>query len=150
MNNLYLSLTMILMIGLVGRNLPDTQATTNSPNEAFTQAAETVVTELTKVASLASVAPIEPTDTATSIYSNPPFPTNTPTFTPTNNPVPCNLVSFVSDLTYLHNTLVVPNQTFIKIWRIRNMRSCSWNSNYMPIFDQGDGLGVTAGNTQAL
>jgi len=141
---------MILLILLVGCNLPVAQATTSSPSEAFTQAAETVAAELTQVSSLASATPIEPTYTATSINSNTPSPSNTPAFTPTNTPVPCNLASFVSDVTYPDNTHVVPNQTFVKTWRIRNIGSCSWNSNYQLIFDHGAGLGITSGYTQPL
>jgi len=150
MKNLYFGLTMILLFLLVGCNLPDAQATTSSPSEAFTQAAETVVAELTQVSALASATPFEPTDTATSIYTSTPSPSNTPAFTPTNTPVPFKMASFVSDETYPDNTHVAPNQTFAKAWRIRNTGSCSWNSNYQLIFDHGNRLGVTSGYTQPL
>jgi len=150
MKNLYFGLTMILLFLLVGCNLPGAQATTSSPSEAFTQAAVTVVAELTQVSALASATPFEPTDTATSIYTSTPSPSNTPAFTPTNTPVPFKMASFVSDETYPDNTHVAPNQTFAKAWRIRNTGSCSWNSNYQLIFDHGNRLGVTSGYTQPL
>ena len=150
MKNLYFGLTMILLFLLVGCNLPDAQATTSSPSEAFTQAAVTVVAELTQVSALASATPFEPTDTATSIYTSTPSPSNTPAFTTTNTPVPFKMASFVSDETYPDNTHVAPNQAFVKTWRVRNIGSCSWNSSYLLIFDHGDGLGVTSGYTQPL
>jgi hypothetical protein len=150
MKILYIGLTMILIIVLVGCNLPGAQYTATPPSEAFTKAAETVAAELTQVSSLASATPIQPTDTVTSIYTSTPSPSNTPAFTPTNTPIPCNLASFVSDVTYPDFTHVAPNQTFVKTWRLRNIGSCSWNSNYLLIFDHGDGLGVTSGYTQQL
>jgi Ig-like domain from next to BRCA1 gene len=150
MRKLYLYLIMILLIALVGCNLPGAQLTPTSPGQAFTQAAETVEAELTQVSSQASPTPMVPTDTATPINTNTAVPTNTPAFTPTNTPIPCNLASFVTDVTYPDNTHVAPGQTFTKTWRIRNIGSCSWNSSYLLIFDHGDGIGVTSGYTQQL
>lgn len=141
---------------LVGCNLPGGQLSPNSPNAAFTQAAETVAAELTQVSSQSSPTPVEPTATATPNPTNSPYPTATPYFTPTkaatatNTPIPCNLASFVTDVTYPDNTQVAPNGTFTKTWRIRNVGSCSWTSNYMLIFDHGDGMGVTTGYAQPL
>ncbi len=143
-------LIMILLVVLVGCNLPSAQSTPSSPGEAFTQAAETVAAELTRVSSLASPTPMIPADTATPINTNTPVPTNTPAFTPTNTPIPCNLASFVTDVTYPDNTHVAPNQAIVKTWRLRNVGSCSWNSSYLLIFDRGDGIGVSSGYTQQL
>jgi hypothetical protein len=53
-------------------------------------------------------------------------------------------------VTYPDNTQVASSQAFAKTWRIRNIGSCSWNSNYLLIFDHGDGMGVTSGYTQQL
>lgn len=150
MRKLYFVLTLILIIVMVGCNLPRAQSTPTSPSEAFTQVAETVAAELTQVSTLASPTPNEPTGTATPIYTNTLIPTVTPAFTPSITPIPCNLASFVTDVTYPDNTQVAPNQAFVKTWRIRNVGSCSWNSSYFLIFDHGDGLGVTSGYSQPL
>jgi hypothetical protein len=145
------AIALILMLVLVGCNLPaGGQVTPPSPEAAFTQAAETVAAELTRVALLASPTSNIPTDTPIPTNTSAPTPTNTPIYTPTNTPIPCNLAGFVSDVTYPDNTLVAPNQTFPKTWRIRNVGSCSWNSSYLLVFDHGDGMGVTAGYTQSL
>jgi hypothetical protein len=143
-------LILLLIIVLVGCNLPVAQSTPSSPSEAFTQAAQTVAAELTQVSNLVSPTPNGPTNTPVPISTNTPLPTDTPAFTLTNTPIPCNLASFVTDVTYPDNTHVAPNQAFVKTWRIRNDGTCSWNSSYLLIFDHGDGLGVTSGYTQSL
>jgi hypothetical protein len=150
MKKMSYGLTLILISVLVGCNLPGRQLTPTSPDAAFTQAAETVAAELTQVSSQASPTPNEPTNTSTPISTNTPVPTDTPALTSTNTPIPCNLASFVTDITYPDNTHVVPNQVFVKTWRIRNVGSCSWNSSYLLIFDHGNGLGVNTGYTQPL
>ncbi|MGB8214753.1 MAG: NBR1-Ig-like domain-containing protein [Anaerolineales bacterium] len=146
-------LTLIIvcvLVILVSCNLPGGQMTPASPDEAFTEEAETVSAKLTQVALQASPTSNIPTNTLTPISTSTSTPTNTPAYTPTNTPIPCNLASFISDVTYPDNTQVAQNQAFIKTWRVKNVGSCSWNSNYLLIFDHGDGMGVTAGYTQQL
>jgi hypothetical protein len=150
MKKLSYALVLTLICFLVGCNLPTGQVTQESPDAAFTQAAETVVAELTRLALLASPTPSIPTDTPSPTNTSTPTPTNTPVFTPTVTPVPCNLASFVADVTYPDNTQVSPNQTFTKTWRIQNIGSCSWNSSYLLVFDHQDGMGVSSGYTQPL
>ncbi len=133
-------------------NLPGSinPATSLPPEAVFTQAAQTVISELTRVANFAS-----PTSAVTSAptSTNTPIPTNTPIFTPTNTPIPCNLATWdpdTIDVTIPDNTIMAPNQTFSKTWRILNVGTCSWNSSYLLIFDHGDGMGITTGYTQQL
>jgi hypothetical protein len=148
MKKLSFVLTLILVFGLVGCNLPSAgEQETQAPDAVFTQAAQTVAAELTRVSLLASPTlpvPIVPTSTIT------PSPTNTTVYTPTNTPIPCNRATFGIDVTVPDNTLMVPNQNFSKTWRIHNAGTCSWNSSYLLIFDHGDGMGITTGFTQPL
>lgn len=150
MRRISIGLGLVLIIVMVGCNLPGAQSIPSSPGAAFTQAAETVAAVLTQVSSPASPNQNGPTNTAMPITTNTPLPTDTPAFTPTKTPIPCNLASFVTDVTYPDNTKVAANQAFVKTWRIRNVGSCSWNSSYLLIFDHGDGLGVTTGYAQPL
>ena len=147
-------LVLMLVIALVGCNLPGTgNPTAQSPEAVFTQAAQTVAAELTRVTLLASPTPnipIEPSSTFTPVLTNTPVATNTAVSSPTNTPIPCNLATFVTDVTVPDNTPMAPNQVFPKTWRIRNAGTCSWNSSYLLIFDHGDGMGVTTGYTQQL
>jgi hypothetical protein len=141
-------LAIILVVGLVGCNLPKPGGQeTQSPEAVFTQAALTVAAELTRVASLASPTSNIPTETFT------PSPSNTPVPSVTNTPIPCNLATWdpaTIDVTVPDNTQMAPNQIYSKTWRIRNVGTCSWNSSYLLIFDHGTGMGVTTGYTQQL
>lgn len=153
MKKIYCSLTLFLVIVLVSCNLPGGIAaptSPTSPDAAFTQAAETVAAKLTEVANLASPTPEVPTNTPNPTDTPQPTATNTQVFTPTNTPIPCNLAAFVTDVTYPDNTQVAPNQAFVKTWRVKNVGSCSWNSDYKLVFDHQDGMGVTTGYTQPL
>ncbi len=150
MEKVSFGLIFILILGLVGCNLPGNQFIPESPNAAYTQAAETVAADLTQVSVLASPTPYIPTNTPLPSNTFTPNPTNTPVFTATKTPIPCNLASFIADVNYPDNTHVAPNQVFAKTWRLRNIGSCSWTSSYLLIFDHQDGMGVTKGYTQPL
>ena len=95
-----------------------------------------------------------PTTTATIPPSPTPLPTSTtiptstliPTFTPTpfptwtatSTPDPCNWASFEGDITIPDGTTLASGTTFTKIWRIKNVGSCTWNQDYDLIFVRGD------------
>jgi hypothetical protein len=77
------------------------------------------------------------------IRTGPPIspPVPTPTLippTPTPVPVPCNAISFQADLTIQDGTVFAPNADFIKTWRVKNIGSCSWNTDYDLVFVEGD------------
>ena len=156
MKKIYCCLTLLLVIVLVSCNLPGGVVAPTSPDTGPTQAAQTVAAELTRISQLASPtpdipdAPATPTNTLNPTDTPQPIATKTLASTPTNTPIPCNLASFVTDVTYPDNTQVAPNQKFVKTWRVKNVGSCSWNSNYLLIFDHQDGIGVTSGYTQSL
>ncbi|MBN2550758.1 MAG: hypothetical protein JXB15_16455 [Anaerolineales bacterium] len=133
----------------------------------YTRAAgETAVALLTQVSSGSPTAtPPEqasPTSTTQAIIPSPTatvlFPTYTPlpptftpllptftplppTFTPlppTAVPPPCDWAQFVKDVTVPDGTDMLPGQTFTKVWRLRNIGSCSWNTSYALIYVSGD------------
>jgi hypothetical protein len=99
------------------------------------------------------VAVIAPTET---IEASPPIGTNPPlaslTFTPapsaplavpsgTLSPTPCtDFAAFVDDVTIRDNTLVVPGASFVKIWRLQNAGTCTWDPTYMAAFIGGERL----------
>jgi len=72
-----------------------------------------------------------------------PLPTITlaPTFTtetePTQTPKPCNKAEFVSE-TIPDDTEFDPGDTFTKTWRLKNIGTCTWNTNYKLTFFEGD------------
>jgi hypothetical protein len=143
--------SILLTLLVAACNLPSNgitgTATPEAPDAVFTQAAQTVAAELTRIGLLATPTSNIPTDTFT------PSPTNTPVPSATNTPIPCNLATWdpaTIDVTIPDNTQMAPNQVFSKTWRIRNVGTCSWNSSYLLIFDNGDGLGKATGYTQQL
>jgi hypothetical protein len=67
---------------------------------------------------------------------NPPQPTPMPT----QVPVPCEWALFVKDITVPDNTIFQPGTTFTKTWRIKNIGSCTWTTDYDMVFAGGDRL----------
>lgn len=64
-------------------------------------------------------------------------PTNTVENQPTSTPEPCNLAKFVSE-TVEDGADYSPNQSFTKTWRLKNIGTCTWNTNYKLVFFDGD------------
>jgi hypothetical protein len=65
---------------------------------------------------------------------------NTPAFA---SPVPvskCDAAAFLADVTYPDGSLVARNSTFVKIWRIKNVGTCSWTPYYSLVFVSGDAM----------
>jgi hypothetical protein len=49
-------------------------------------------------------------------------------------------MSFLGDVTYPDGSLVTRNSTFVKIWRIKNIGTCSWTPSYALVFTDGDAM----------
>jgi hypothetical protein len=97
---------------------------------------------------------VTPQPTAATNTPRPPTATPTPTATstvivlpPTATTVsltPCNSAAFVEDVTFPDNTVVSPEQSFTKIWRLKNTGSCPWNTGYALVFASGNQMGGPA------
>jgi hypothetical protein len=92
------------------------------------------------------------TQTALSMPTN--TPTGTPTFTPTTSPtsstplatrviptVSCYGLVLVTDVTIPDNTPMVPGQTFVKTWRVKNNGTCTWDAGFKFAFTSGNAMG---------
>ncbi len=95
---------------------------------------------------VAAANPIQPTQ------QQPPQPTQVvpptlaptlPSALPTLTPLPCNKAAPISE-TFPDDTLVNPNQNFTKTWRLQNIGTCTWNTNYKVVFSSGDIMGANA------
>lgn len=130
---------------------------TTDINQIQTQAAQTVVAQLTQSAPQATTTatlgvPTEttpPTATATQSPTNTPEPTstNTPTPTATNppptpTPQPCNWATFVRDVTVPDNSVMLPGSDFTKTWRLENIGTCNWTSGYDLVWVDGERMGA--------
>jgi len=49
----------------------------------------------------------------------------------------CNLASFVLDVTVPDDTPFFVNKPFTKIWRLKNVGTCTWTPAYQLVFDSG-------------
>ncbi len=83
-----------------------------------------------------TVTPPPPTPITPTLH--PPTPTLMPTATPTLTPVPCNRAEFVTDVTFPDGSDIQAYDTFTKTWRLRNVGTCAWTSDYRVVFDHGD------------
>jgi polar amino acid transport system substrate-binding protein len=71
-----------------------------------------------------------------------PVAASTPVPGPTAVPPACyDGMEFVEDVTVPDGTEMAPGENFDKVWRIRNIGTCTWNSSYSLAFVQGDQMG---------
>jgi hypothetical protein len=144
-------LVTILVLVATACNLPVSGVPGNQPGAVYTQAAETIMAQLTYSVVETFVAqkteeaktPLIPTDvppTATLTQTLvPPTATNTPvppTYTP--RPLPCDWAQYVSDVTIEDGTIVKAGEGFYKTWRLKNIGTCTWTTDYDLIYSYGD------------
>lgn len=135
-----------------------------SPGAVYTQAAETVVVQLTATALAVTPTPIIAN---TPLVSGTPQVTNTPLLSPTPLPgtpsatllgfatlpgstqASCDNFQFVTDVTYPDGAQVPAGSSFVKTWRVTNLGPCSWNKNYHLVFGWG-GKGTNWSGARAV
>ncbi len=54
----------------------------------------------------------------------------------------CDKVQFISDLTIPDGTPFTPGTSFIKAWRLMNIGSCTWSTDYSLVFVSGEAMGA--------
>ena len=94
-----------------------------------------------------------PSVTAPTVASSTPAPvaSDTPVASPTDTPTPtatpivgsgpggCVLKgTYVADVTIPDGTVLAPNASFVKTWRIRNDGTCSWDAGYQLVYASGN------------
>jgi len=142
----FVSILLSLLFGISACNLPSNTTPTAGVNMALTYAAQTVEANMTQAAILNP-----PTIPAT---STPGFPTATlaiaTTRVPPTNPPPtqsCDIAQFVDDVSIPDGTVLAPNETFTKTWRLKNTGTCTWTTSYAIVFSSGDSMGGPATQT---
>lgn len=83
-----------------------------------------------------------PTEEPTPVPTN----TRTPTATripdtPTPTTAPCLAAKFIQHINVPPGTQFTGGSKFTKIWRVQNVGSCPWYSNYTLVLVSGDGMG---------
>ncbi len=60
----------------------------------------------------------------------------------TPTPPACtNLAEFLKNLSINDNTVLEPGQNFVKIWRIKNVGTCTWTDDYSLFLASGETMG---------
>lgn len=135
---LMVALTSILACSRFASPTPQPAATLNA---LYTSAAQTLEAMSTQAVTTLTVQ-----SSPTSILSIPtssPIVFNTFTSVPPLQPVSkCDAASFVSDVTYPDGSIVSRGSTFTKIWRLKNVGTCTWTTSYAIIFVSGEKLGA--------
>lgn len=140
----------VLIIALTGCNLPFAGGSSD-PGLFYTQAASTIIAEMTFAVVETKVAEKtqEAMATSTPTLTNTPVATETPTTAPTATatpvpptktpvPNPCNAMQFISDITVEDGEIMAPNEGFYKVWRLQNIGTCTWTTDYDLVFVDGD------------
>jgi len=135
---LFLVLATVLACGPFTPGGPQSAATLNA---LYTSAAETLGAMSTQAAiTLTS----QPRATSTLSIASP-SPTLFSTFTnvPPIQPIAkCDAASFVMDVTYPDGAIVGRGSAFTKIWRIKNIGTCTWTTSYAIVFISGEKFGA--------
>ena len=134
-------LIVIILLVIAACNFPSE----GGPAGTATAMVQTIIVQMTQTAggvvppAATTAAPPPPTGISASPTSVIP-PTIVPTLKPpaTSTPMPCNKAGFVDDVTYKDGSLVDPNASFVKTWRLVNTGTCSWSSGYVLVFVSGD------------
>ncbi len=149
------SIFLILVILLTGCG---TQSGTQSPATISQSWAKQTVEALSSTPTISSnVISIVPQTSPTGKSIQLAQPTAAPTSIPTTIPTvrtnwvptvayvqptvkPCDRMRFIDDVTISDNTVLSPNQTFQKVWRIQNIGSCTWTPGYQLVFLSGHSM----------
>lgn len=99
--------------------------------QLYTAAAQTLA------AAEAQSSAATPSSTAAVPGAAPTAATATPTRTSSASAL-CEAAAFVKDVTIPDGTTIDPGTKFTKIWRLRNVGTCSWTTAYSLVFVSGD------------
>src|SRR5215208_6687705 len=134
-----LALATILACSQFTASTPQPAATLNA---LYTSAAQTLEGMSTQAAVATQVTQFTATPTlAVSMPTASPIVFNTSTTVPPLSPVPaarCDAAAYVADVTYPDGSNVPLGGSFTKIWRLKNIGTCSWTTSYALVFVSGE------------
>ena len=139
-NQYLLLMTFAMVIILACSTLtPATPQPAATLNSLYTAAAETLIVMSTQGAPTQVASP---TPTLSLAIASP---TDFPTYTsvpPLQNITLCDAAAFVTDVTYPDGSIVGRGNSFTKIWRIKNVGTCTWTTSYALVFVSGEKFGA--------
>lgn len=130
-------LVMVTISACIGRTEPEVQ------DQVATYAAQTL--QAFQVEQTLSAYEAQATQNAA---ANPTATAIPPTATakPTEEPVQanCNAAEFVKDLSLADGTTVSAGDSITKSWRLKNVGSCTWTTDYDLVFVEGNSMGAAS------
>jgi hypothetical protein len=117
----------------VPTTLPPPSATASSPAEATATAIPLPPPVIIVTATPVPLPPPVIIVTATPL----PFPSPTPVI-PLS---PCDWAQLVADVTIPDGSILMPDAQFVKIWRLRNIGTCTWDPGFSLLFVDGYRMG---------
>jgi hypothetical protein len=133
------TIVMILSMALVSCSFPLGQQQPADENAINTSVAQTLVALGGNAATPEAIPTITSMPLPTAA-----LPTVEPTaIPPTTAPTQdtCNRAKWIEDITALDGSVFLPNTEFTKTWRIQNVGTCTWNTNYAIVFASGNHMG---------
>lgn len=134
----FIALILILLTAQLACNLP---ADSSTPDPFATLNGLYTASALTLAAAGTSTPGLPP---PTVTLAGSPTATNPPVALSPGPVSRCDAAQFLADVTYPDGSIVPRNTTFVKIWRIRNVGTCTWTTSYAIAFVSGDGMGAPA------
>ena len=135
---LALALVFVLACNAVAPATPQPAATLNA---LYTSAAETLSAMSTQGSLPLSTQP-SPTGTLT-IPTSSPIAFQTYTVVPPVGPsTRCDAAAFITDVTYPDGSSLGVGVSFTKIWRIKNVGTCTWTTSYTLVYVSGERFGA--------
>lgn len=110
------------------------------------QAGGTAVALLTEMVASPSAATLD-SPGKTPLSSATPEPPAAPAETSqilTSAAIPCDWAQFVADVNIADGSILAPGSVFNKTWRLKNIGSCTWTSDYALVFVSGASMGTLA------
>lgn len=149
----------ILLFATAACSLPVRPDPGNSETDQRTQAAQTLAAIMTQAANQSTpAATVVAGATSQATAQNPTVapsatlaPTSTdsvqqtatqvpPTATATSRPQVCDQAGFVADITVPDGSVLAAGTPFTKTWRLKNIGTCTWTTDYHLVFDSGNGM----------
>lgn len=140
---------LIPILALAAATLACSQFTASTPqpaatlNALYTSAAQTLEGMSTQAAAATQITTTASPTLSVSVPTASPIVVNTFTSVPPISPVPqtrCDAAAFVADVTYPDGSNVPLGGNFTKIWRLKNVGTCTWNTSYALVFVSGERL----------
>jgi hypothetical protein len=147
------TITTLIGILLIGTACAQAEpATTQSASASLPQGAPTPVVvrilnlDLPALAASATSDLPEPTPLPTMAPLPSPKPTSEASASEPGLPTPAcvNLAEFVKSLSVSDNSAFKPEQSFAKIWQIKNTGTCTWTTGYSLVYASGEAMSSPA------